>query len=158
VNNAAIFRNVDFFDINENNFDEFYKINLRSVVLSTVEASKIMQTNECKPVSIINIASLGGIENWTGFIPYSVAKAGVIKFTKLAAKRLAPDITVNSISPGTVLIENDKNENADLDYVKKYPMKRFGKSSDVTSLIKYLINENTFITGHNFVVDGGKVL
>lgn len=158
VNNAAIFRNVDFFDINESNFDEFYKINLRSVVLSTVEASKIMQTNTHKPASIINIASLGGVENWTGFIPYSVAKTGVIKFTQLAAKRLAPDITVNSVSPGTILIDNDKNENVDLDDVKKYPMKRFGNSSDVTSLIKYLINENTFITGHNFVVDGGKVL
>lgn len=158
INNAAIFRKVDFFEINENNFDEFYKINLRGVVLSTVEASKIMLNNTDKPAKIINIASLGGIENWTGFVPYSVAKAGVIKFTKLAAKKLAPDVIVNSISPGTVLIDDDKNENVNTDEVKNYPMKRFGKSSDVTSLIKYLINENKFITGHNFVVDGGKVL
>lgn len=158
VNNAAIFRNIDFFEINESDFDEFYKINLRSVVLSTVEAAKIMRTNTHKPASIINIASLGGVENWTGFVPYSVAKAGVIKFTQLAAKRLAPDITVNSVSPGTILVDNDKNENVALDDVKKYPMKRFGSSSDVTSLIKYLINENKFITGHNFVVDGGKIL
>ena len=158
VNNAAIFRKVDFFDINENNFDEIYKINLRGVVLSTVEASKIMVKNIENPSKIINIASLGGIENWTGFVPYSVAKAGVIKFTKLAAKKLAPEIIVNSISPGTVLIDNDNNENVEIKDTEKYPMKRFGNSADIKSLIKYLITENNYITGHNFVVDGGKIL
>lgn len=158
INNAAIFRQVDFFDIDENILDEFYKINLRGVVLSTVEASKIMMYNTNKPAKIVNIASLGGIENWTGFVPYSVAKAGVIKFTYLAAKKLAPDVIVNSISPGTVLIDNDKNDNVVLDNVKNYPMKRFGESSDVKSLLKFLFNENSYITGHNFVVDGGKIL
>ncbi|MBN1632977.1 MAG: SDR family oxidoreductase, partial [Ignavibacteria bacterium] len=42
--------------------------------------------------------------------------------------------------------------------VKNYPMKRFGESSDVKSLLKFLFNENSYITGHNFVVDGGKIL
>jgi NAD(P)-dependent dehydrogenase (short-subunit alcohol dehydrogenase family) len=158
VNNAAIFRKVEFDSIDADVLDEFYKINLRSVILSVVNAAELMKKNEQKPSRIINISSLGGIENWTGYIPYSVAKAGVIKFTKLAAKKLAPNITVNSISPGTVLIDDDKNENVDYEEVKKYPMKRFGKSADIKSLIKFLITENTYITGHNFIVDGGKIL
>jgi len=158
INNAAIFRRVEFEDINAEILDEFFRINLRSVVLSSVEAVKIMKKNPLKPSVIINIASLGALENWTGFIPYSIAKAGVVKFTQLAAKKLSPDIIVNSISPGTILIDNDGNENVDFEDINKYPMKRFGNSKDIKSLINYLIQQNSFITGHNFILDGGKVL
>jgi len=42
--------------------------------------------------------------------------------------------------------------------MKKYPMKKFGDAKDITSLIKFLVTENKFITGHNFIVDGGKLL
>lgn len=158
INNSAIFRNVKFENINADILNEFFNMNLRSIILSTVEASKVMKVNNIKPARIINIASLGGIENWTGFIPYSIAKAGVIKFTQLASKHLAPDIIVNSISPGTIMIDNDRNENVDANDIKKYPMKRFGNSSDIKSLIKFLVTDNNYITGHNFVIDGGKTL
>lgn len=155
INNAAIFRKVDFFEIDNNVIDEFINTNLKSVIFSTVEAARIMIENEVKPCRIINIASLGGIQNWTGFIPYSISKAGVIKFTYLSAKRLAPDILVNCISPGTIDMEDSNQER---DSIDSYPMKRFGNVDDIKSLIEFLINKNNYITGHNFIVDGGKSL
>lgn len=111
--------------------------------------------NQC---SIINIASLGAIENWTGFIPYSISKAAVIKLTQQTAKRLAPKVLVNAIAPGTIMIDDDDNANVNFEEVKKYPMKRFAKSGDLISIIKYLANENKYITGQTFVVDGGRSL
>jgi NAD(P)-dependent dehydrogenase (short-subunit alcohol dehydrogenase family) len=105
---------------------------------------------------IINIASLGAIQNWQGYIPYSLSKTGVLKLTQLMAKRLAPKILVNAIAPGSVLIENDKNITLDFNEEKNYPMKRFAKSDDITSIIEYLVNRNEYITGQTFVVDGGR--
>ncbi len=154
VNNAAIFRRVDFFKIDNSVLDEFFNTNLKSVVISTVEAAKIMINNDSKPCRIINIASLGGIQNWIGFIPYSLSKAGVIKFTYLSAKQLAPEILINCISPGTI----DMNDNFEKDNIDTYPMKKYSSVNDISSLIQYLITKNNYITGHNFIVDGGKIL
>lgn len=158
VNNAAIFEGIDFFDITEEFLDRFIGINLKGTIFCAQDAAKMMMEGDRKPGRIINIASLGGVENWPKFIPYSVSKAGVIKFTKILARKLAPDILVNAIAPGTIVIEDDANETVDPNEVKKYPMKKFGKAKDMTSLINYLATENEYITGHIFVVDGGRSL
>lgn len=160
VNNAGIFRNKDFFKITEKDFDDFINTNLKSQFFISQFAAKLIRktkNNKSTP-QIINIASLGALQNWTGYIPYSISKVGVIKMTQQLAKKLAPDILVNSISPGTIIIDNDKNETVNFNEMKKYPLKKFGKSEDITSLIKYLVTENKFITGHNFIIDGGKLL
>ncbi len=158
INNAAIFRKIDFFDIDEKTFDEFIDTNLKSVLFCSLEAAKIMKKSVEKKSQIINIASLGGVLNWVDHIPYSVAKAGVIKLTQLMAKRLAPEILVNAIAPGTIWIENDANKNVIAKEKEKYPMKKFGDTNDITSLIGFLVKENKYITGHTFIVDGGRSL
>lgn len=158
VNNAGIFRHYDFFEITEKDFDDFINTNLKGTLFCCQYGAEFMLKTESQNPQIINLASLGGIQNWTGYIPYSVSKAGVIKLTQQLAKRLAPDILVNSISPGTIVIENDKNETVNFNEMKKYPLKKFGEARDITSLINFLAAENKFITGHNFIVDGGKTL
>ena len=158
VNNAAIFEHTDFLETNEEIFDKHIDTNLKSTFFCSQEAAKLMLNNKNETGRIINIASLGGIENWTGYIPYSLSKIGVIKLTRLLGKKLAPGILVNAIAPGTVLIENDENETVDLAEVRKYPMKRFAGSGDITSLIVYLATKNKYITGQTFTVDGGRSL
>jgi pteridine reductase len=158
INNSAIFRKVDFFEIDEKMFDEFINTNLKNALFCSIEAAKMMNKSKEKNLQIINIASLGGILNWVDYMPYSIAKAGVIKLTRLSAKRLAPKILVNAIAPGTIIIENDANKNVIQKEKDKYPVKRFGISSDITSVINFLIKENKFITGHTFIVDGGRSL
>lgn len=163
VNNAAIFEGVDFFDITEEYIDRFLEINLKGTLFCSQQGAKLMLESGAGKERenrrrIINMCSLGGILNWPAFIPYSVAKAGVHKLTKITARKLAPEILVNGIAPGTIVIEDDPNYTVDPEEVKKYPMKEFGKASDITSLIKYLAKENEYITGHIFIVDGGRVL
>ena len=158
VNNAAIFSRTEFSDTSERIFDKFIDTNLKSVFFCCQEAANIMMKSDVTHSHIINISSLGGFENWTGYIPYSVSKAGVIKLTKQLGKKLAPKILVNSIAPGTIIIDNDENENVNHEEVLKYPMKRFAKSNDIISLLLYLALENNYITGQTIVVDGGKNL
>jgi NAD(P)-dependent dehydrogenase (short-subunit alcohol dehydrogenase family) len=156
VNNAAIFERVDFFDVSEEMFDKFINMNLKNAFFCSQEAAKLMMMSDGEnPKSIINIASLGAIENWQMVMPYSLAKTGVVKLTKLLAKRLAPEILVNAIAPGTIWIEGDENKTAKGEEEKKYPMKRFGKSEDINSMIEYLTIKNKWTTGNVFVVDGG---
>ncbi|HMQ68440.1 MAG TPA: SDR family oxidoreductase [Ignavibacteria bacterium] len=158
VNNAAIFERTEFTETSEDFFDKFTDTNLKSVFFCCQEAAKIMLKNKKETGRIINIASLGAIENWTGYIPYSISKAGVQKLTKQLGKKLAPDILVNAIAPGTVFIENDENKTVDQKEKSKYPMKRFAVSKDITSLVRYLALENNYITGQMIVVDGGRSL
>ncbi|MBS1518205.1 MAG: SDR family oxidoreductase [Bacteroidetes bacterium] len=156
VNNAAVFKRTEFLETTEKIYDGFLDTNLKGVFFCCQEAAKIMLKSDNKVSRIINIASLGAVENWTGFIPYSLAKAGVVKLTRQLGKKLAPDILVNAIAPGTVEMEDD--ENTDIGDSGKYPMKRFAVPEDITSLVKYLATENNYITGRIFVVDGGKSL
>lgn len=158
VNNAGIFKHTEFLETNERIFDKHINTNLKGVFFCSQEAAKIMLKSEEPYGRIINIASLGAIQNWTGYIPYSLSKIGVIKLTQQLGKKLAPKILVNAIAPGTILIDNDDNENVNLNEANKYPMKRFAKSKDFTSLIRYLVNENNYITGQTFIVDGGRSL
>jgi NAD(P)-dependent dehydrogenase (short-subunit alcohol dehydrogenase family) len=163
INNAAVFEGVDFFDITEEFIDKVLGINLKGTLFCSQEGAKLMMksgadTGREDRKRIINLCSLGGILNWPKFIPYSVSKAGVHKLTKIMARKLAPEILVNGIAPGTIVIEDDPNYTVDPEEVKKYPMKEFGKAKDITSLINYLATENEYITGHIFIVDGGRVL
>jgi len=158
INNSAIFKKIDFFEIDEKFFDRFIDTNLKSVLFCSIEGAKLMRKNKNELSRIINIASLGGILNWQDYIPYCVSKAGVIKLTKLMAKKLAPEILVNAIAPGTIYIDNDENVTVNMKEEKVYPLKRFGNEKDIKSLIKYLVNDNEFITGQTVVIDGGRCL
>ena len=156
INNAAIFENFDFFDITEKDFDRFINTNLKSGFFCAQEAAKMMMKSDVRLGKIINMASLGGILNWTGYMPYGISKAGVIKMTYLLAKRLAPKILVNAIAPGTIWIDNDENKSVNPAETKKYPMKKLGEAKDIRSLMNYLVNENKYMTGQIFAVDGGR--
>ena len=56
---------------------------------------------------VVNIADLSGLEPWPGFAAHSVSKAGVVMLTKVLARALAPEVTVNAIAPGAVLVPED---------------------------------------------------
>lgn len=65
---------------------------------------------------------------------------------------------MNSIAPGTIWIDGDDNTTVIKSEEAMYPMKRFGKTEDINSMIEYLAIKNKWTTGNVFVVDGGKSL
>lgn len=152
VNNAGIFRRIEFGKITEKDFDSFIDINLKAAMFATQSAVKFM-----KKGCVINIASLGGIQNWTGFIPYSISKAGLIKLTALLAKTLAPKVRVNAIAPGTIIIEDEEAGTPDKISADKIPLKRYGKPEDITEAVRFIL-KCEYLTGQTIVVDGGRML
>ena len=161
-------RNIE--DISYDKIRQSLDLLLTSVIIGTREATKIMSKQ--KYGSIVNTASIAGHWGGCGGSVYSAAKAGVIHFSKVTSLELAKyNVRVNSISPGAIITEifgvgqklsgeklslsddHLKSTNAFNDF---QPIPRAGLPEDIANLAIYLASdESTFVTGQDFVVDGG---
>jgi 3alpha(or 20beta)-hydroxysteroid dehydrogenase len=111
--------------------------------------------------SIVNISSIGGIMGLPAVSAYVSSKFGVTGLTKSAAIELGPrGIRVNSVHPGSVdtpMIRMEGLDDADYaPFYERLPIKRLGTVDDVTNMVTFLASdESTYVTGAEFVVDGG---
>src|SRR5690606_38326301 len=108
--------------------------------------------------TIVNIADLSGLEPWRGYPVHSVSKAGIVMLTKVLATALAPDITVNGIAPGTVLVPDDYDDERREFLAGTTPLGRLGRPEDAVEALLYLVERAPFVTGEVMVVDGGRLL
>ena len=88
-------------------------------------------------------------------MPYAVSKAGVVQMTRALARTLAPEIRVNGVAPGTVLLPDGWDEAADERLRSTTPLGRHGSPDDVARAMLYLLDAD-FVTGETIVVDGGR--
>ncbi|MBT9139717.1 MAG: 3-oxoacyl-(acyl-carrier-protein) reductase FabG [Dehalococcoidia bacterium] len=111
---------------------------------------------------IINFSSVAGLTPTPGALHYSVSKGAVIQLTRTLAKEVARyNIRVNAIAPGYIETPMlDKMEEGFKERILKLtPLKRFGTSREVTSLIAFLVSpEADFFTGQVFSPNGGLVI
>ena len=157
VNNAGI----GFYGLLTDTSDEdWYRvtdINLSGAVFLTREAVKHMILN--KSGSIVNIASVYGVNGASMETVYSASKAGLIGFSKALAKELAPsNITVNCIAPGIIdtRMNSRLNDEEKEELRKQIPLGRFGTVSDIADAA-YFLAEQRYITGQVLGVDGGYI-
>lgn len=136
-------------------------VNLNSVFFGTQRAVREMR-RVGQGGSIINISSGAGIAGVQGAGAYSASKAGVRLFSKSIALECARDnIRVNSVHPGAITTNINAvvmSENPEL--MKKMmdatPMGRFGVPDDIANMNLFLASdESKFVTGAEFVADGG---
>jgi pteridine reductase len=104
VNSAAVMHRLDFEHTTPEQYDDILDLNLRSVFFCTQGAAAALRAARGK---VVNIADLAGLQPWPGFAAHSVSKAGVIMLTKVMARSLAPEVTVNAIAPGAVLVPEE---------------------------------------------------
>ena len=153
VNSAANFLQTEFPSTSEDAWDQSLDTNLKAPFFCAQAAAPLLeQTNGV----IINMADIGGILGWAGYIPHCVSKAGVLMLTRCLAKELAPKIRVNTIAPGTITMAGDPTE-WEADYVRRAPLKRTGVPDDIADAVMYLV-QASFVTGHVLIVDGGRTL
>jgi 3-oxoacyl-[acyl-carrier protein] reductase/pteridine reductase len=154
INNAGMFQHVPFDEITDAQWNGIIATNLTSQFLCAQTAAPLLRKSGRG--RIVNLASLGGLLAWPGYIHYCVSKAGVVQLTKCLARALAPEITVNAVAPGTIIFEGDPAE-LESDFIKRAPLKRTGKGSDIAEAVAFLV-ESDFITGQILAVDGGRLL
>ena len=141
-------------------WDKLRTLNLDSVFHATQIGAQAMLASGGG--SIIQIASVAGIQGAQGLSPYSAAKGGVIMFSQAVAKELAgSNVRVNSIAPGwidTPLNEWMTGDETTLREAEKMiPMGRIGTAEEIVGAAIYLASEAaSFVTGATLVIDGGQ--
>src|SRR5271156_2465106 len=152
VNNAGMFFEAKFENLTDEQWDRIMDTNLKSQFLCAQAAAPIMKRQGRG--RIINISSLGGLLPWPSYTHYCVSKAGSIMLTKCLARALGPEITVNSVAPGTIQFPG---EAPDEDYIRRVPLHRTGTGDELAQAVFYFATAD-FVTGQILAVGGGRTL
>jgi L-rhamnose 1-dehydrogenase len=160
VNNAGICPFHEFLTMPEELWDRVQDVNLKGVFLCSQAAANqmIAQGNGGRIVSISSISALVGGGMQTHYTP---TKAGIHSFMQSIAIVLGPHgITCNSVLPGTIETDINKEDLADPDkrayFSKRIPVGRFGAPDDIAGPVVFLASEEArYVTGAALLVDGG---
>jgi 3-oxoacyl-[acyl-carrier protein] reductase len=108
---------------------------------------------------ILNVSSVVGVRGFKGVAAYSATKAALDGLTRSLAKELGPvGIRVNSVAPGFMETDmtSELTDQQKARLVRQTPLSRLGTVNDVSSVVKFLLSdESSFVTGQTIVVDGG---
>lgn len=152
VNSAAIMQRTPLGEVTYEKWDATMNLNLRAPFFLAQAAGKVMRA---RGGVIVNIADLAAFETWSGYIPHSISKAGVVQMTRALAHAMGPEIRVNAIAPGVVLLPEGWPEDSAKHLIETTPLKRLGTPDDVTQALLYLVRAD-FVTGETIIVDGGR--
>lgn len=155
VNSAAVMHRIPFEETTPEQYDQILDLNLRSLFFVAQGAAPALRRAGGR---IVNVADLGGLEPWPSYPVHSLSKAGVIMLTRVLARILAPDVTVNAIAPGAVLVPDTYDEAERRRLAEAAPLKRLGTPDDAIGALLYFLEHGDFVTGEVLVVDGGRLL
>ena len=152
VNSAAEMVRTPVGDVVEAVWDDMFALNVRAPFFLAQRAAPALRSAHG---NIVNIADLAAFETWTGYVPHGITKAAIVQMTRALAHALAPDVRVNAVAPGVVLLPEHFDE-ASADHLRRTtPLRRFGTPEDVAQAVVYLLNAE-YVTGEVIRVDGGR--
>lgn len=160
VNNAGITRDTLLIRMKDEDFDAVINTNLKGIYACTKAAAKFMTKQ--RSGRIVNLSSVVGEIGNIGQTNYAAAKAGVIGFSKAAAKEFAArHVTVNVVAPG--FIDTDMTavlkDNIREKLIEGIPLGALGKPEHVADAVLFLVSDAaSYITGQVLNVDGGMVM
>lgn len=164
INNAGSVLPRTILETTEEDFQELFDTNVRSVFFGTKWAAQVM--SQQRRGSIVNTASTAGLRGLRQRAAYCGTKGAVIQISKAAALDLAPfNVRVNCVSPGAIdtdLLREARfaGQSQQDDLVSELgqglPLGRIGQPVDIAQAALYLASdESEWVTGSNVVVDGG---
>ncbi|MEE4177417.1 MAG: SDR family oxidoreductase [Bacteroides sp.] len=159
VNNAAISANKAVEELSLDEWNRVLAVNLSSFFLTAKYLSPALRVTKG---AIVNLCSTRAFMSEPGTEAYSASKGGVYGLTHALAMSLQPEVRVNCISPGWIdtTAWQKKSKRKVIDWAAEHhlqhPAGRIGEPEDIADLAWYLLSDQAgFITGQNFIVDGG---
>ncbi len=157
VNMASIYTAKPFGQLTVEEFDENVAVDLRSAFICSRAAwPHLKRTGGGNIISFSDWLSVSGRPRYTGYLPYYVAKTGVIGLTEALALELAPDkIRVNAIAPGPILAPPETTDEELAAVEKATPLGGWGGEKSIADAVIALLMCD-FVTGETLRVDGGR--
>ena len=159
INMASIYEATPLKTLNSKAWDRNISANLKQVYDLSTQAAPLMRTGgEGRIINFTDWTAASRRPRYKNFVPYYVAKSGVIGLTEVLGLELAPHILVNAIAPGPIMPPKSgtsKKEKQEVTQVT--PLKRWGGANEIAKAVLFLIETN-FVTGECIRVDGGRHL
>ena len=153
INNASSFYSTPILESRQDAWDDLINSNVKG----PHEIIKNLKKNLKENLGvIINLSDAMIIRGMKDYSIYSIAKGGLETLTKSLAKELAPEIRVNAVAPGAILLPTDGSSNEEK-LISTIPLGRIGNEEDISSAVFHLY-KNEYITGQILRVDGGRSL
>lgn len=152
VNSAAMMLRTPLGETSATDWDAMFALNVRAPYFLSQRAAPALRASHG---SIVNIADLAAFETWPAYVPHGITKSAVVQMTRALAGVLAPEVRVNAIAPGVVLLPEGWRE-ADAEHLRSTtPLQRLGSPEDVAGTMLYLLDAG-YVTGDVIMVDGGR--
>ena len=162
INNAGIFRNVDFLDHSEDDWDAVIGVNLKGAFLVGQAIAREMVKSGGG--AIVNMSSVNAVMAIPTLSSYNASKGGIDQLTRAMALSLVDrGIRVNAVAPGTIATELARkavlsSAEAKEKILGRTPLRRLGEPSEIASVCAFLASDAaSYITGEIVVIDGGRM-
>ena len=157
INMASVYSSVPFDDTDETIWSRVVDVDLRAAFLcSRAAVPHMRRRGGGRIVNFSDWVAASGRPRYAGYVPYYVAKKGVIGLTEALALELAPDqILVNAIAPGPILAPPGTSDEESQAVEAATPLGRWGGEAAIVRAALFLIDTD-FVTGETVRVDGGR--
>jgi NAD(P)-dependent dehydrogenase (short-subunit alcohol dehydrogenase family) len=157
VNMASVYARKPYLELTDADWERSLGVDLRAAHLCAQAAVPHMRTaGQGRIVNFTDWVAASRRPRYIGYLPYYVAKMGVIALTEALALELAPDhILVNAIAPGPIIPPEGTSPEELEAVVRATPLGRWGGSEEITRAV-LLFMDSDFITGETIRVDGGR--
>ncbi len=159
INMASIYRSKPFDELTEEDWNTQLTVDLRAAFLCAHAAvPHLRRTGGGRIINFSDWIARSGRPRYLGYLPYYVAKAGIIALTEALALELASDqILVNAVAPGPIVAPDGTSEEEYRQIEQITPLGRWGGEIEVAKTIVALL-QNDYVTGETIRVDGGRHL
>lgn len=157
VNNASAFLSdasdtIDRFDLAH--WERMLRLNLIAPAGLCHHARPHLAANRCG--RIINLCDISVERPWSEHLAYCASKAALVCLTRALAKALAPDVTVNGVSPGIAIFPDSYPQEQRDRLTARVPLRRAGTPEDIARAVRFLAESGDYVTGQILNVDGGR--
>jgi len=155
VHSAANFQRLPLAETDAAVWDSSMNLNARAAMLLARAAAPGLRARGGR---IVLISDFLAVQPLRGYVAHSVSKAAAEGLVRALAVELAPEVSVNGVAPGTVLVPDGTPDEVAARWARESLLKRNGDPSDVAATVLFLCTGPAFITGQVLHVDGGKSL